>query len=66
MVRYVIDGDTWLHDLGGVLFPIFHTYTMNEFLIETQLRVDSGLDLVVDTLLTYIDISPSPVLVLYK
>ena len=41
LVGYVIGGDTWLHDLGGsLLLTIFQTYTLNEFLMETQLSVD--------------------------
>ena len=43
-VSHVIDGDTWSHDLGGGgdMFPIFHTYPLNDLIIDTQLSVDLG------------------------
>ena len=42
LASHVIDGETWWHDLGGFLFPIFHTYPLNGLMMDTQLSVDLG------------------------
>ena len=42
LVSYVIDGETWLNVLGGVMFPIFKTYPLKNFMMDTQLSVDLG------------------------
>ena len=43
MVSHVIDGEAWLHDLGGgVMFPIIQTHTLNKLMMDTKLSVDLG------------------------
>ena len=48
------------------MIPIFHTYTLNEFLTDTQLSVDLGLYFLPGSLLSYIVILLYAVLVLYS
>ena len=40
--------------LGGLLFPIFQIYTLDEFLLDIKLNVDLGGYLVLGELLIYI------------
>ena len=42
LVINVIYGETWFHYLGGIQFPILHTYPLNELMMGTQLSVDLG------------------------
>ena len=45
---YFGDSCNWWGDmvtwLGGGLFPIFHTYPLNDLMMDTQLSVDFGWD----------------------
>ena len=51
--------------LGGLLIPIFQAYTLDNFLLDTQLSLDLGWYLVLDALLSYIVMLIYEALVLY-
>ena len=42
LVSNVINGETWLHDLGGLVFTIIQTHPLNEVMMDTQLSVYFG------------------------
>ena len=36
------DGETWLNDLRGLMFPIIQTHPLNDLIMDTKLSVDLG------------------------
>ena len=42
LLSHATDGETWLHDLGGLMSPIIQTHPLNNLMMDTQLSVDLG------------------------